>query len=122
MKLGAVDSKSWRDRRVSRHGLGLVRIHSDQDFLIDEEARPGHERSHPVPQGVRHAEDSAVPGDLMEGLAAAPQRQQLLAEVDQRSQAPVEVAVLVEEVAALRAKAPEPAAKHTLAKDPVRAA
>jgi hypothetical protein len=63
---------------------------------------------------VRQAEGDAVPGDVVQRLPAPPQRQQLLAEVDERGQGPVQIAVLVEEVAPLAAQAPEPPAERTL--------
>src|SRR5271157_4141793 len=103
MKLVSLDMKCWRNRRIGGDRLRLVGVHGDQDFLVDEEARPGDERSHPVAKTVRKAEGNAVSRDAMQRLSASPQRQQLLAKINQRGQGPVEVAVLVEKVAALRA-------------------
>src|SRR5262245_36165502 len=57
----------------------------------------------------------------MQRLPAAAQRQQLLAEVDERGQGAVKVPVLVEEVAALGAQTTKPAAEHVLPEDEVRA-
>ena len=58
----------------------------------------------------------------MQHLPPTPQRQQFLAQVDQDRQSAVQVAVLVEEVPALRAQPAEPAAEHVLAEHQVRAA
>src|SRR5690242_16782222 len=110
-KLITLDPKSWRDGRVGGDRLHLVGVHGDQYFLIDEEARPGHERAHAVSEAVRQAKGDAVPGDVMERLPAPPQRQQFLAELDERGQGSVKLAVLVEEMAPLRTQAAKPAAE-----------
>ena len=58
----------------------------------------------------------------MQHLPATPQRQQLLAQIDQGRECLVESGVLVEEVAVLGALAAEAAAEHALAEHQVRAA
>ena len=71
MKLVTLDSKRWGDRGPGGDGLHLVGVHGNQDFLINEEARPGHERAHPFAQAVRQAEGDTVPGDVMQRLPAS---------------------------------------------------
>ena len=122
MKLVPLDAERWRHRRVRRDGLPLVRVQGDQDFLVDQQTRPAHQRAHPLAQAVRQAEVDAVPRHAVQRLPPPPQRQQLLAQVDQGGQGAVQVAVLIEEVPALRAEPAEPAAEHVLAEHQVRAA
>jgi hypothetical protein len=59
---------------------------------------------------------------VVQRLPAASQRQELFAQVDERGQSSVQVAVLVEEMATLCAEAAKPAAEHILAEHQVRAA
>src|SRR5258705_519400 len=61
MKQVALDATSWRDGRVGRDGLRLVGVHRHQDFLIDKEARPGHQRAHPLAQASPQKRDLALP-------------------------------------------------------------
>src|SRR5262249_7359829 len=112
MELVAVDPKSRRDRRICGDGLSLVCVHRDQNFLIDEKARPGYKRAHPVAQAARQTKVDTVPGDVMQHLPAPSQRQRLLAEIHERSQGFIKFSVFIEEVTALSTQATEPAAEH----------
>jgi len=72
MKLVSLDTKCWRNRRIGGDRLRLVGVHCDQDFLVDEEARPGDERSHSVAQTVRQGKGNAISRDAMQRLSASP--------------------------------------------------
>ena len=72
------------------------------------------QRAHAIANPVRMTEDHTVSGDAMEDLRAAPQCDQLTAQRSERGKCAVKVALLVEEVPALRAQSSEPAAEHIL--------
>jgi hypothetical protein len=60
VKLVSLDPKRRRDRRVSCDRPGLVRVERHEDFLIDEQARPGDERPHPFAEPVCRTRDPAL--------------------------------------------------------------
>src|SRR4029077_369763 len=105
-----------------RQCLLLVCAESDEHLLIDEEPGPSDDRAHPLAHETGHAEVDPITGYFVEHLPAAPQRQQLLAEIDQGGERLVEWGVLVEEVAFRSALAAEAPTEHALAEHEVGAA